>query len=59
MIDSTQSAKIANYCRELAAECVDDPVTAADKLNALAEAIDNNSKTISGIDIIRAVQRQR
>lgn len=57
MIDASQSAAIANYCREIAAECSEgDPVVP--KLNALAEAIENHNKVISGIDIIRAVRRQ-
>ncbi len=60
MIDVKQSTDIANYCRELAAKCDGDgdPVAVASKLNALAEAIDNHNRMISGINIIAAVRRK-
>lgn len=60
MIDASQSSAIANYCRELAAECDGDgdPVTVAGKLNSLADAIDNHNRIISGIDIVGAVRRK-
>lgn len=60
MIDASQSAAIANYCREIASECdgTEYPAYVAARLTALADAIDNHNRVISGIDIIRAVRRQ-
>lgn len=57
MIDTSQSTAIANYCREIA-RSAEDPALIATKLEALADAIENHNRVISGIDIIRAVRRQ-